>query len=300
MGTLRHETGEEVVLSPEHVVGRMSSSNLVLDASFVSTAHALIRWTGRAWEVRDLGSKNGTFVNGFRMPSGSSARLSRGTTVAFGRPSEAWCLIEATPPMAMAVPVEGGAPRYPTSGVIAVPTRRKPEAMIYSVGGQWLLELGDQKHLLEPGERFHVAGREWRFESPSGFAPRTASNEEPWDLASVILAFLVSRNHEHVKLKLRKGERVRDLGHRSCFYLGLVLAQRRLDDRSLSEEQSGWVDNEALLKMVPEYTGGSHLNVDIYRLRKLLHDAGLFDAARIVERRRGQVRLGTDRVELGA
>jgi hypothetical protein len=300
MGTLRHETGELVVLSPEHVVGRMSSCSLILDASFVSTAHALIRWTGRSWEVRDLGSKNGTFVNGYRLAGGSAAKLSQGATVAFGRPSEAWQLIEATPPTVMAVPVEGGQPRYATSGVIAVPTRDKPEAMIYFTGNHWLLELADEKRALKPGERFYAAGRQWRFESPAGLAAPTASNEEPWDLESVILAFMVSRNHEHVRLKVRKGERVRDLGHRSCFYLGLILARHRLDDRTQPGDQSGWVDNEALLKMMPEYTGDSHLNVDIYRLRKLLHDAGLFDAPRIIERRRGQVRLGTDRVELDA
>jgi hypothetical protein len=37
----------------------------VLDDPRVSGRHACLRWTGGGWRLRDLGSKNGTTVNGF-------------------------------------------------------------------------------------------------------------------------------------------------------------------------------------------------------------------------------------------
>lgn len=40
------------------------ANDLVLDDPRVSARHARLEWTGRAWTLTDLGSKNGTFVSG--------------------------------------------------------------------------------------------------------------------------------------------------------------------------------------------------------------------------------------------
>ena len=45
-------------------VGRDPQCGLVLEDRRVSKRHARLRWTGDSWEVEDLGSKNGTTVNG--------------------------------------------------------------------------------------------------------------------------------------------------------------------------------------------------------------------------------------------
>src|SRR5262245_52157358 len=51
-------------------VGRLDSLELVIDDSSVSRVHAEVRATDRGWRVRDLGSTNGTRLNGVRLGNG--------------------------------------------------------------------------------------------------------------------------------------------------------------------------------------------------------------------------------------
>jgi putative nucleotidyltransferase with HDIG domain len=51
-------------------VGRLDQLEIVLDDSSVSRYHAEVRATDRGWRVRDLGSTNGTRLNGVRLTSG--------------------------------------------------------------------------------------------------------------------------------------------------------------------------------------------------------------------------------------
>jgi putative nucleotidyltransferase with HDIG domain len=51
-------------------IGRLESLEVVLDDNSVSRTHAEIRNTERGWRVRDLGSTNGTHLNGVRLGNG--------------------------------------------------------------------------------------------------------------------------------------------------------------------------------------------------------------------------------------
>ena len=51
-------------------VGRLEALEIVLDDSSVSRYHAEVRVTDRGWRVRDLGSTNGTRLNGVRLGNG--------------------------------------------------------------------------------------------------------------------------------------------------------------------------------------------------------------------------------------
>jgi len=48
-------------------LGRDVNNAIVLEDDFVSSAHATLTFRGRAWYVEDLGSTNGTYVNGTRI-----------------------------------------------------------------------------------------------------------------------------------------------------------------------------------------------------------------------------------------
>jgi DNA-binding CsgD family transcriptional regulator len=64
-------------------VGTLDSNDVVVDADGVSRVHAAFERFGDAWCVRDLGSRNGTFVNGGRV-IGEHA-LHSGDEVVLGR-----------------------------------------------------------------------------------------------------------------------------------------------------------------------------------------------------------------------
>lgn len=65
------------------VVGRALDCDVVVDDPAVSLKHAAILWDGRAGLLRELGSSNGTFVNGMRI--GSRAALRTGDDLSFGK-----------------------------------------------------------------------------------------------------------------------------------------------------------------------------------------------------------------------
>jgi len=64
-------------------VGTLESNDVVVDADGVSRVHAVFERFGDSWCVRDLGSRNGTFVNGGRI-IGERA-LHSGDEIALGR-----------------------------------------------------------------------------------------------------------------------------------------------------------------------------------------------------------------------
>ena len=71
-----------VVDADEQILGRRSTSDLVLDDPHVSRAHAAIRKTAGAVLIEDLKSTGGTFVNDEAVQG--SAALKHGDTVKFG------------------------------------------------------------------------------------------------------------------------------------------------------------------------------------------------------------------------
>ena len=59
--------GTVFVLDAVTTLGRDVNNSVVVDDAFVSGVHAALTYRGRAWYVEDLGSTNGTYVNGLRV-----------------------------------------------------------------------------------------------------------------------------------------------------------------------------------------------------------------------------------------
>lgn len=65
------------------VLGRAGKANARVDDAYVSDEHAEIVLAGDAWQLRDLGSTNGTFLNGAKVIQ--PAALNAGDQVRIGK-----------------------------------------------------------------------------------------------------------------------------------------------------------------------------------------------------------------------
>lgn len=63
------------------LIGRSEDAAIRYDNPFISAHHALISWEHDSWQLVDSGSKNGTFINGKRVPIKQVCQLDYGDTV---------------------------------------------------------------------------------------------------------------------------------------------------------------------------------------------------------------------------
>jgi hypothetical protein len=303
--------GTRCAVMSRHLVGRSRLADLRMNEPTVSGEHAVVRWTGREWELHDLGSRNGTILDGRRLAPGERVALSRGAVIAFGVAENAWCLIDDAAPTIMALPTDGGEPLSGRDALLALPGEDNPEAVVYrDAAGDWILEHGGEIGRIDDRATVRAGGREFVVRVPELTAATWDNSSPAPHLGALTLQFSVSRDEEYVALVARGEHHVIDLGARAHHQVLLTLARSRLEDRKAwastegdrkarpPESSEGWVYQDELAQRLA--IDETHLNVAVFRCRRQLAEAGIIGAASIVERRRPtrEVRLGVSRIEI--
>jgi DNA-binding winged helix-turn-helix (wHTH) protein len=95
---LQSEDGDHPLIQGANIIGRTGDADICIDRTEVSRCHARILVQGSTATIEDLGSKNGTFLNGQRL--GGPALLTNGDEIWIGRSvARLRFLIEGEPTM---------------------------------------------------------------------------------------------------------------------------------------------------------------------------------------------------------
>jgi hypothetical protein len=298
-------SGRLVTLETRALVGRSSACPIVIEDPRASAEHAAISWSGEHWEIRDLGSLNGTWVDGRRLTVGERAPLHRDSKLGFGTSDDPWILADDRPagPVARNEATSELVPS--TSGLLALPSVDNPRATIFCrADGQWLVEIGTELRAIADRDRLEVDGVGWHLFLPSDLAPvpETLKAEGgPLVLGDVSVWFAPSLDEEHVDVRvcMDDGNETR-LPPRSSHYMLLTLARSRIKDAQdgVPINEQGWVYSSALAEML-QYTA-ERLNIEIFRARALFAKLGFVNSTQLIERRTSsrQIRIGISRAHV--
>ncbi len=104
--------GSEVLIhSPVVRIGRAAQNDVVVEDDSVSTTHAVLEFDSAGWRLTDLGSTNGTFVEGVRLAPEVATPLPYGSTVRFGGVRLHFRAVEEADPEAARAEYTPAAPR---------------------------------------------------------------------------------------------------------------------------------------------------------------------------------------------
>ncbi len=296
MGTLLNkQTSRQSPLIAEQIVGRASNCGLRLDGAYVSGHHAEIRWGGRQWQLKDLGSRNGSFVNNERLASGTWRALERGDVVSFGDPNvERWELESDERPPPVLVPLAGGEPIVVTGGMLGLPVNA-PEVTLWldAAQGWWMEPLDKPATALQHGSELEVAGVRYQLVCEE-VSPTTELIHRGYYVDTSSLEIRYSLDEEYVEAVAEAEDTQVSLGDRQHHAVLLALARQRLQDRAqgVPEGSCGWMYIEDLMDRLK--VDRTQLNLHVYRLRQQFLAIGFRNATEVVERRlqTRQVRLG--------
>ena len=289
-------------LRSTHLVGRVAPAQLLLADPRVSSAHARLRWTGRAWELRDLGSTNGTFVDGKLLRSNEVRLLEEGAQLAFGSLAQSWVLADGGAPAPFAEAVEGGAVIEGLGDLLALPSSEAPELSVYPDGqGRWVAERLGEVEPVGDMQVLSLGDHRFRIHLPQAVEGTLNADAGPVERVALRLSFGVSADEEHVELRAEQGGRSWELKSRAHHYLLLTLARvwvKDAEDPEIAPGERGWVYQDELSSMLRMDDNGIYLAV--FRARKQLTEAGVPGASDIVERRPGtrQVRIGAGSITI--
>jgi pSer/pThr/pTyr-binding forkhead associated (FHA) protein len=291
-------------------IGRAPTSDLVVGDESVSWRHAQVWLEGRRPWLRDLASRNGTFLNESRVRR--PAPLADGDKIRVGNTQVLQVRAAASPVVTTVLQLED------VGSNVAIPLRsdrfhigsgsdahlRLPDGparaatlLIHDGGEMWLgTEEGDRQLTLE--ESFEVGGRTLRLiEAHLEHAPTVESGKHRYPYRMTAKA----SGPTGPQATLKDPDRQLDClltGNRGV--LMYLLAKKLSDDRKagLSAAEEGWCSDSDLAIGIWGRGGkeANHLHVLVYRLRKHLTQQG-FDPW-FLEKRRWGLRARLHRVRV--
>lgn len=295
---LEQQSGARRTLGARSLVGRGRRCALRIDDRVVSGEHATIWWDGAGWQLRDLGSTNGTFLDGERLKTGATVALSVGQSIGFGARG-GWTLVDSGPPVPTLYCVETGQLVRIVDGFAALPDDEKPESTVFSdSSGRWWAETEGGRVPLGPDTQLTVGGSRWVLELPDLLDVTVDCQLNTPTMETIELVFSISQGGDYVHLDVL-WEQTR-LGMSPRAHTGLLqhLAQMRLDDAHLPAAERGWRQHSAVCEGLG--LDRRALNVQVFRARQQLAQCGVAGAVALVERRFGTtlLRIGTDRLRV--
>jgi hypothetical protein len=308
MGTIQQlDRAREFALSARTRVGRYPENDLVLDADHVSGHHALVEWGGEGqWLVKDLGSTNGTFIDGALLGPGEQRSAKVGAVIAFGDPEHGWRLIDDARPQAEAVDVSTGERVIAEHQLLVLGDAAGRSVVLEERPGAWVLEMDGTSQPARDAQQVVVADRKWMLRLPiclPSTTPMKASGgaKALAPLGGARFHFVVSKDLEHVELQAEHAGKSW-VSERTYVRILIELAKVRLRDAAredLHPDDQGWIYADELCR-ASDIDGEERLNVEIHRARKDMGKHGIDNGASIVQRRRGtkQLRIGTDLVSV--
>jgi hypothetical protein len=268
-----------------------------LDDPRISGEHASLHWMGDRWDLRDLGSRNGTFVGDRRLLAGERLMLTAGMMFTLGRSEVRFTLVDSGPPAALARNTRSGLTRASVGDLLVLPDDDNPSVSLFrDANFQWVVESGEEKRPVAHQEILHIGEDRWELGLPNALIETWEANSAPLD--SIHLRIGVSRNEEHVEVTVIHAAQTRTLPARTYHYLLATLGREWLKDADTPKSERGWVDRDLLCQMMG--TDANRLNVEIHRVRRQLSELGIQGAADIIQRRSDtrQIRIGIESIEV--
>jgi hypothetical protein len=302
MALIEHtRTHARHALMANHLVGRAPGCELCVETPYTSSEHAAFQWRDGVWTVRDLGSRNGTFVNGRKLGPSERVALALGQEIAFGLVEDVWKVVDVAAPGLAAECVQTGVLVHAVGKMLALPGPAQPDVtLLEAPDGTWCIERDSAVEPVANLAVISVGDQDWRLYLPVSVG-LTVDTRSPTlkSVADLRLRFRVSLDEEHIELIARAGDETFVLGARTFNCVLLALARARLEDRRegrVAELAQGWMRKEEVLKEAG--VDESLLNLHVFNARQEFAHLGVSDPVQIVDRsRKGKLRLGVAEVE---
>ncbi len=292
-------------LYQNHAIGRASSCELVIDRPAVSGHHATIRWSDGVWTLRDLGSRNGTFLNSRRIGATASepaSLLTMGDQICFAESDEVWELIDASEPRALLIPLDTDRPplELDVRDVLALPSADEPFVSIFQRQGCWLIERDGDCTELRDRQEIVLGDLRYRLLVTMVLEATSDVERVPVErqVKDMILEFRVSRDEESAAIRAQVGSELHELPPRTYLYLLAFLARRRVGEAASLGPDAGWLPVDEVCRELG-LASPEALALQVHRCRKAIKTCGVDDPVAIVDRgRRGRIRIGVDAPQL--